>query len=105
MSSGSSIVQDLTVVHGELTSDDTAARWSDERTLPINGVLEGKEMGPRCERPVQTQGDPPLNIAVALHGNNGINPRPEKSKVPRPYGHFSMSPRFPHWSPLSASRP
>ncbi|KAG0346892.1 hypothetical protein BG004_000583 [Podila humilis] len=49
-------VQDLVVVHGELTSDDTAARRNDDRTLPINGVLCRKKMGPRCDGLVQIQG-------------------------------------------------
>ncbi|KAF9199946.1 hypothetical protein BGZ49_009885 [Haplosporangium sp. Z 27] len=49
-------VQDLVVVHGELTSDDTAARRNDDRTLPIDGVLERKKMGPRCDGLVQIQG-------------------------------------------------
>jgi hypothetical protein len=57
-------VQDLIVVHGELTSDDTAARRNDERTLPIDGILERKKMGARCDGLVQIQGEPPLNIAV-----------------------------------------
>ncbi|KAF9549935.1 hypothetical protein EC957_001995 [Mortierella hygrophila] len=57
-------VQDLVVVHGELTSDDTAARRNDDRTLPIDGILERKKMGPRCDGLVQIQGEPPLNIAV-----------------------------------------
>lgn len=51
-------------MHGELTSDDTAARRNDDRSLPINGVLERKKMGPRCDGLIQIQGEPPLNIAV-----------------------------------------
>ncbi|KAG0230381.1 hypothetical protein BGW41_002540 [Actinomortierella wolfii] len=57
-------VQDLVVVHGELTSDDTAERRNGDRTLPVDGILERKKMGARCDGLVQIQGDPPLNIAV-----------------------------------------
>ncbi|KAI8348920.1 hypothetical protein B0O80DRAFT_501631 [Mortierella sp. GBAus27b] len=57
-------VQDLVVVHGEVASDDTAARRNDDRALPISGVLERKRMGPRCDGLVQIQGEPSLNIAV-----------------------------------------
>ncbi|KAF9363667.1 hypothetical protein BGX34_003600 [Mortierella sp. NVP85] len=55
-------VQDLTVVHGKLTSDGTAARRNDARKLPIGEVLERKKMGPRCDGLVQIQRDPPLNM-------------------------------------------
>ncbi|KAK3844408.1 MAG: hypothetical protein J3R72DRAFT_438838 [Linnemannia gamsii] len=57
-------VEDLVVVHGELTSDDTAERRNGSRALPTDGALERKRMGCRCDGLVQVQGQPPLNIGV-----------------------------------------
>ncbi|KAF9907731.1 hypothetical protein EC991_010678 [Linnemannia zychae] len=58
-------VKDLAIVHGELTSDDTAERRNKDRTLPTDGTLERKHLGYRCDGLVQVvQGQLPINIGV-----------------------------------------
>ncbi|KAF9162869.1 hypothetical protein DFQ26_003154 [Actinomortierella ambigua] len=59
-------VPDLAVVHGEVTSDDTAIRRNRDRTLPTDGALERRKIGYRyrCDGIVQVQGHHPVDIGV-----------------------------------------
>ncbi|KAF9961176.1 hypothetical protein BGZ65_011104 [Modicella reniformis] len=57
-------VPDLVVVHGEVTSEDTAQRRNRDRTLPTDGALARKKTGYRCDGLVQVQGHRSLNIGV-----------------------------------------
>ncbi|KAG0351454.1 hypothetical protein BC939DRAFT_471536 [Gamsiella multidivaricata] len=61
-------VQGMVVVHGELTSEDTAKRRNGDRALPTEGALERKRMGYRCDGLVQVLGQQPLNIGVLEAG-------------------------------------
>lgn len=57
-------VPNLSIVHGEVTSEDTAKRRNSDRALPTEGTLERKKIGYRCDGLVQVQGHRPLNIGV-----------------------------------------
>ncbi|KAG0247364.1 hypothetical protein BG011_001614 [Mortierella polycephala] len=61
-------VQDLVVVHGELTSKDAAQRRNGDRAFPTDGSLERKRMGYRCDGLVQVLGHQPSNIGVLEAG-------------------------------------
>ncbi|KAK3807304.1 MAG: hypothetical protein J3Q66DRAFT_88717 [Benniella sp.] len=80
-------VPDLAVVHGEITSEDTAQRRNNSRAISTEGALERKKQGYRCDGLVQVQGHKPQNIGVLeagkIHDNTGTKFLMDTHKVVR----------------------
>ncbi|KAF9352187.1 hypothetical protein BGX34_000133 [Mortierella sp. NVP85] len=80
-------VPDLAVVHGEITSEDTAQRRNISRAIPTEGTLERKKQGYRCDGLIQVQGHKPQNIGVLeagkIHDNTGSKFLMDSHKIVR----------------------